>query len=378
VTAAEAGPATQTPADLISCPETRPVLVIGGGPAGLAVAACLGEFGIAADLVDRRGAPGGAFLDIPPETRLLSLASHLGLPGLPIVTGSPYATAGAYRAYLDRYAEHHRLAPRSCVVRSVERRGERFEVVSDREPQVRYAAIVVATGIFDHPVVPEIPGLAAPGTGPTVIHAREYSLVKARAARRVLVLGAGVSAVQIAEGCAMSGIPVTLSSRRPVRTYPQRFLGVDLNNLAYHLSAWLPENVLCRTRRGASSLPGVDGGFRRLRRAGRIDVRGPVEEVTPRGAVFSDGAAEEFDLIVLATGYRYWTPFLPPEVERMRDGRPRVAGAESVSWPGLFFAGLECSLRLSGGTLRGIAKDAPILAARAAAHIRALGAETGR
>jgi hypothetical protein len=378
VTAAEAGPAARAPADSISRPGTRPALVIGAGPAGLAVAACLGEAGIAADLVDRRGAPGGAFLGISPETRLLSLASHLGLPGLPCEPGSLYTTAGAYRAYLGRYAEHHGLAPRSSAVSSVERHGDRFEARFDGELSAGYSAVVVATGIFDHPVLPDIPGLYARTTGPEVIHAREYTSAKARAARRVLVLGAGVSAVQIAEGCATSGIPVTLSSRRPVRTYPQRLLGVDLNNLAYHLTAWVPANVLCRVRRGSSSLPSVDGGFRRLRRSGRIDLRGPITAVTPRGAVFADGAAVEFDLIVLATGYRYLTPFLPPEVERTRDGLPRMLGGESVSWPGLYFAGLECGLTLSGGTLRGIAKDAPLLARRVAARVRALGAEAGR
>jgi hypothetical protein len=211
-----------------------------------------------------------------------------------------------------------------------------------------------------------------------VTHARDYSPVKASAVRRVLVLGAGVSAIQIAGGCAFAAIPVTLSSRRPVRTYPQRFLGVDLNNLAYHLSAWLPARFHRRTCRVATTLPGVDSGFRRFRRAGLIMVRGPLAEITSEGVVFADGSADAFDLIVLTTGYLFRTPFLPPEVERTPDGRPRVGGGESVSWPVLYFAGLECGLRLSSGTLRGIAKVAPILAAKVAARVRALDAWASR
>jgi putative flavoprotein involved in K+ transport len=362
------------PNSMLEWPRPSPVLVIGAGPAGLAVAACLAAGGLSADLVDRCGTPGGSFLSIPPETRLLSLASHLGLPGLPFSSGTRYTTAGAYRSYLAQYAEKHRLLPRRGAVQSVERHGSHFAVLFDHIPPARYAAVVVATGIFEHPIIPDIPGLSLRGTAPKVIHARDYAPGRAQVERRMLVLGAGVSAIQIAEGCAAATVPVTLSSRRPVRTYPQRVLGVDLNNLAYHLSAWLPASDHRRACRAATSLPGVDSGFRRFRRAGLIRVRGPLAEVRSSGVVFADGSEEDLDLIVLATGYRYWTPFLPPEVERSSDGRPRVGGGESVNWPGLYFAGLECGFRLSSGTLRGIAKDAPILAAKVAARVRALGA----
>jgi putative flavoprotein involved in K+ transport len=329
-------------------------------------------------MVDRCGAPGGSFRSIPPETQLLSLASHLGLPGLPFLPGTRYTTADAYRAYLARYAATHRLEPRSRAVQSVQRDRDHFVVHFDATVPTRYAAVVVATGIFDHPVVPDIPGLSEPGKHAEVIHARDFAPEKAIAERRVLVIGAGVSAIQIAEGCATAGAPVTLCSRRPVRTYPQRILGVDLNNLAYHLTAWLPPSLLRGACLISTSLPGVDAGFRRLRRAGRIKIRGPLVEVAHRGVVFADGSVESFDLIVLATGYRYRTPFLPPEVERTPDGRPCVRGGESVNWPGLYFAGLDCGLRLSSGTLRGIAKDAPILAAKVAARIRALDPRTRR
>jgi NADPH-dependent 2,4-dienoyl-CoA reductase/sulfur reductase-like enzyme len=150
----------------VEYPECFPVLVVGAGPAGLAVAACLAAGGISADLVDRCGAPGGSFLSILPKTRLLSLASHLGLPGLPLSAGTRYTTTGAYRAYLAQYAAKHWLVPRSCAVQSVERHGGHFAVRFDDRPPARYAAVVVATGIFDHPVVPDIPDLSVRGRGP--------------------------------------------------------------------------------------------------------------------------------------------------------------------------------------------------------------------
>ncbi len=350
--------------------ELFPVLVIGAGPAGLAVAACLVSLGISACLVDRSGVCGGSFANIPSETRLLSLSSHLGLPGLPVLRGPRYTTAGDYKDYLASYAEKHRLVPRSCSVQNVERQNDQFVVCFSNMPPARYTAVVVATGIFDHPVIPAIPGLLHGNTVAEVIHSRHFSAQKVLTKRRVLIIGAGVSAIQIAEECAFAGTSVTLASRRRVWTHPRRLLGVDLNNLSYHFSTLLPPMVHRRLCRTVKSLPSVDSGFQRLRRAGHIRTRGSVAEVTNERVVFSDGSTESFDLIILATGYRYQTPFLPLQLERTVAGLPSVVEGESINWPGLYFAGLECGLRLSSGTIRGIAKDAPILAAKVAARVR--------
>jgi putative flavoprotein involved in K+ transport len=348
-------------------PATR-VLIIGAGPAGLAVSHCLAREGVAFDLVDRSGEPGGAYRAIPRSTRLLSLARHISLPGLPFHCETRYTTAGEYLAYLTEYAAWHGIVPRRERVGAVIRTGEGFGVQADDPLSARYDAVVVATGVFDHPVVPNLPGLAGGAGRAGVFHTRNFPGTERLIGRRVLVVGGGISAVQTAEACAASGIDVTVTARRPVRVLPRRALGVDLQNLLYHLGAWLPAAVVRTLCRGTGTLPGVDEGFRRYRREGRIRVRGPMREITREGVVFRGGGIEHFDVVLLATGYRYVLPFLPPDVERGSDGRPLVVRGESVSWPGLFFAGLQCGLRLAGGSLRGIAKDAPALAALVAAR----------
>src|SRR5262245_27340962 len=134
------------------------VLVIGAGPAGLAAAACLRAEGIEPDLVDRHGVPGGAYARMDPALELASPARYDALPGLPLAASGEYVDARSYGDYLRRYTEHHRLQVRRAEVKSVARTDAGFRA-DDGGGAREYDAVVVATGAFDFPRRPEIPGL---------------------------------------------------------------------------------------------------------------------------------------------------------------------------------------------------------------------------
>ena len=344
-----------------------PVLVIGAGPAGLATAACLMSEGIPVHLVDRDGAPGGAYRKIYPATTLLSVARHLGLSGLKFSPRGRYTTANEYRGYVEEYAAHHGLVPQQAEVQRVERASGRFRVhFLGAGGSCDYEIVVAATGMFDHPVLPEIPGLPLGASlaheSPHVLHARMWPGPAALAGRKILIIGGGTSAVQIAEECARAQLRVVVSARHKVRLMPQHLLGVDTYGLADSLAACLPHWVSgahCGKRR---ALPSIDGGFQRSRRQGLITVRGPVAGFEGPIAVFADGFRETFDSVVFATGYRFLTPFLPVEVTPDATGHRFAESGESPSWPGLYFVGFRCARSVNSEFLRGIARDAPIIA----------------
>src|SRR5262249_4406277 len=77
------------------CPaEGRPeVLVIGAGPAGLAVSAGLKSLHVPFDLVDAHGQPGGAYARMYPDIVLSSPADYLSLPGMTLNSNHPNVTA---------------------------------------------------------------------------------------------------------------------------------------------------------------------------------------------------------------------------------------------------------------------------------------------
>lgn len=360
------------------------VLIIGAGPAGMATAACLAERAVPCDLIDRRGTTGGAYHHIHPDIVLASPTRYTALPGLSPLVSTEYLTAADYRTYLTHYATHHHLEARHATVLEISRNDSRGDLQAPgREPgfQVRfedggvrpYTFVVVASGMADHPVVPPIPGLPAPASrqpaagalpahGPLAIHALDWPGAARLSGRRVIVIGSGVSGIEIAEDCARSGVPVLLSSRKTrVRPLPQRFLGRDIHDVA-HLVEKLP---LFLARRHCAERPaqsGIDRGFSDHLAQGRIQIRGGLTRLQDGVAHFAAGPSEPADILVLATGYSFSTPFLPPEVAREPAGHPRTANGESQSWPGLFFIGFPCARTLASEFLRGMAEDAPAIA----------------
>jgi putative flavoprotein involved in K+ transport len=135
------------------------VLVIGAGPAGLALAASLQRRGVPFDLVDRRGEVGGAWAQVYAGMTIFSPARYTSLPGLALSCPNPYVTAGEYHEYLVQYAKHYALQPRQAEVTWIERQHRSFAVTFRNESPRSYRAVVVATGMFDFPRWPNIPGL---------------------------------------------------------------------------------------------------------------------------------------------------------------------------------------------------------------------------
>jgi putative flavoprotein involved in K+ transport len=332
------------------------MLVIGGGPAGLATAAMLRARGVAFRLLDREGAIGGAYARMDPDIVMTSPTRLVGLPGLALTARGPYATAREYHAYLRDYARAHELAPEAGIVEAIAPAEGGYRVTLRGGEIVDAAAVVVATGMFDFPHVPELPTDGSV----EVIHARDWRNALATPGKRVVVVGGASSAIEIAEICATRGCRVVLATRR-VWIGPAKVLGVD------PALALLP--VLARTRprrfcNGEVTVPGVDRGFKALCKRSAILVRREPARIDAARVVLADGAAAPADLVVLATGYRHTAPFLPPDLARNEAGSPRCEHAESVSHRGLYFVGVPCARSAASQYLYGIARDAAAVAER--------------
>jgi putative flavoprotein involved in K+ transport len=342
---------------------TAPVLIIGAGPAGLATAASLSALGVRFDLVDRRGVTGGAYRHIRPDLQLTSPTRYTALPGLGEVAAGEYVTAGEYREYLERYARHHALAARRAEVTAVTRAAAAFEVAMDGVTHA-YDAVVVAAGMYDFPRWPDVPGLRA---HPRVVHARDFADPGAFRGREVAILGGATSAVEVAEALAHAGARPVLCARR-LSVAPQRILGRDVHDLTAWMEA-LPRWLLGSYCDRRPTLPATDLGFGALVRDGRVRVAGAAERFDGSRMVVQGGEVLAPEAVVVATGYDFSTPFLPPDVPRARAGHPRADGGEVRGWPGLYVVGYPCARSLASEFLRGVQRDSIEVAGRIARRV---------
>ncbi|GGY05370.1 monooxygenase [Streptomyces minutiscleroticus] len=346
------------------------VAVIGGGQSGLAAAHALLREGLRPVVLEASGAAAGSWPRYYDSLTLFSPARYSSLPGMPF-PGDPdhYPHRDEVAAYLAAYATRLDVDIRTGHRVTGVRRGDAgFEVeVADGNRALAARAVVAASGTFGHPHRPALPGLE--GSTGTVLHTAEYRRPKPFAGQRVVVVGAGNSAVQIAAELATTA-RVTLASRAPVKFARQKIAGRDLH-------FWLR-----RTGLDAAPLGGLlrqpptqlvidDGRYRAALNQGAPDRRPVFTGIDGAKVCWTDGSREEVDAIVLATGYRPDLPYLDG-LDRALDaaGHPRQRGGVSATVSGLAFTGLEWQRSLSSNSLRGVGRDADRIARHLAAHLR--------
>ena len=203
-------------------------LVIGAGQSGLATAHALRKQGIDPVVLEAGDAPTGAWPKYYESLTLFSPARYSALPGLAF-PGDPdrYPHRDEVVAYLEEYAKRLDVDIRiGHYVRDLKHANEIFtaRLADGRELHAR--TVVAATGGFTNPYRPALPGLAS-FTG-TVLHAADYQRPEPFAGQRVLVVGGGNSAIQIAAELAEHA-RATVTTREKLRFAPQRPLGRDLH-----------------------------------------------------------------------------------------------------------------------------------------------------
>ncbi|MEU9472173.1 NAD(P)-binding domain-containing protein [Streptomyces avermitilis] len=342
--------------------EHADLLVIGAGQSGLATTALAPRHGFARPLVlESAEAPGGAWPSYYDSLTLFSPARYSSLPGMRF-PGEPdrYPTRDEVVGYLREYARRLPADIRtSAPITSVTRQDGVWEVRTAGGGEFTARAVVAATGDYGSPYVPELPGRVE--YGGRVLHAAEYRGPETFAGQRVVVVGGGNSAIQIAAELGALA-QVSLAVRRPVGWMPQRPLGRDLH-------WWLKHTRLdvAPIRRLLEKVPVSvidDGRYRGALQEHGVEERAMFTRFTADGVVWGDGTKETLDAVVLATGYRRAFPYLTGSGALDGDGLPLHRGGIATTAPGLGFVGMEFQRSFSSKTLRGVGRDAAHVLAR--------------
>ncbi|MFD5619099.1 flavin-containing monooxygenase [Streptomyces yangpuensis] len=346
-------------------------VVIGGGQSGLATAHALAGAGLKPVVLEASDRAAGSWPHYYDGLTLFSPARFSALPGLSF-GGDPdrYPQRDEVVAYLTAYAARLQADIRTGHrVIAVEADGAGYTVELEGGGQLRTRAVVAASGSFGRPHRPDLPGLGA--FAGQVLHAADYRSPAPFAGQRVVVVGAGNSAVQIAAELAHES-RTTLATRAPVTFTRQRLLGKDLH--FWLTRTGLDAAPLGRLLRTPPATPVLDDGRYRAaltaRTARTPDRRPMFSRLTDDRVTWADGTTERLDALILATGYRPHLPYLAG-LGGVLDpaGRPRHRGGTSPTRPGLEFVGLEWQRSLSSNTLRGVGRDAARAARRIAARL---------
>ncbi|MGW6330865.1 flavin-containing monooxygenase [Nocardia rhamnosiphila] len=338
-------------------------VVIGGGQSGLAAAQHLTSQGLNTAVLEASQEATGSWPRYYDSLTLFSPARYSSLPGRAF-PGDPdrYPHRDEVVDYLRDYAvgldaDIHTSTPVETVTTGD---SGGFTVTTGSGTVFTTPRLIAASGSFGSPVLPALPGQDT--FAGQVLHASRYRTPGEFAGRRVIVVGAGNSAVQIAAELAEHA-QVVLASRAPVKFVPQRPLGRDVH--FWFTVTGFDAAPLGRIIKDAPTQPVLDEGrYRATLAAGKPERREMFTAFTPEGVVWPDGPRTSVDAVIFATGYRPHLPYLTGTGALTEAGVPRQRQGLSLTHPGLGFLGLEWQRTPSSNSLRGVGRDAAYLVRR--------------
>ncbi|MDG9924535.1 MULTISPECIES: NAD(P)/FAD-dependent oxidoreductase [unclassified Pseudomonas] len=312
--------------------------IIGAGPMGLAAARQLQRHGIPFVGFELHSEVGGLWDIANPHSTMYQSAHLISSKGTTAFAEFPMADAvppyphhSQIGQYFRDYAEHFGLRQyyqfNTRVVR-LERLCQGWRLVSEHNGTLRewqFEGVLIANGTLHTPNQPALPGQF----DGELLHSSAYKSAEIFADKRVLVIGCGNSACDIAVDAVHRARSVDLSVRRGYHFLPKFILGKPTDTFGGAIKLprrlkQLVDGLLVRALLGKPSQYGLPDPNYRLYEShpvmnslvlhhighGDIQPRGDIRAVNGKRVTFAYGGEAEYDLILQATGYKLDYPFI--------------------------------------------------------------------
>ena len=317
-------------------------LIVGAGAAGLAAMDSLQKAGIPFDVVEKYSEIGGLWNYKKPDSPVSQNTHAIGHKSMQRYSGFPmpedypaYPNNRQILDYLIAYAEKNQLYERIQFGVSVEKveREDRFWRVTLSNKEVRsYRWALIASGYHNNPYIPKFEGKFSG----EIIHSSKYKKPQQLLNKKVLVVGAGQSAMDILEDSATTaqktihstrssfyignkiilGFPAEKIANFPIiRNIPTQVIlriltrispiilllqGIDLNKL----------NIPQHTSKSGVTKPVFNQTIYQYYLQGDLTHKPKIQRLEGTWVIFEDGSREEIDLIICATGFNVCFPFI--------------------------------------------------------------------
>lgn len=365
------------------------VCVIGAGSSGIAACQVLAARGILFDCLEAGSEVGGNWryrndnemssayrsLHINTSRDLMQYASYpmpADLPAYP----SHFQIARYFDDYVDHFGLRERIRFRTEVLRVAPAPGGGWQVTvrdigtvvagAETGGTVRtnsYGAVLVANGHHWDPRYPQPPFPGEDGFAGERLHSHHYKTPEWLANKRVLVLGFGNSACDIAVESSQVAARTVLALRHGAYVFPKFLFGRPTDRLVHPLLTRLTPlpvqralmGTLLRLKYGSVTAYGLPAPNHKLLAAhptisedllsrlghGEIAIRPNIARFDKDTVHFTDGSAEPFDVVVYCTGYRISFPFLATDLINPADNVVELyLRVLPPDRPGLYFIGL--------------------------------------
>jgi cation diffusion facilitator CzcD-associated flavoprotein CzcO len=306
--------------------------LIGAGPVGLGMAKALLEYKIPYEQLEADDQLGGNWYHGVYDTvHIISSRKTTEYADYPMPAGYPdFPSRQQMLAYLRDYAEKFQLCRHiqfnTKVVMALPVADGRWELeLANGEKRV-YKGLIVCNGHHWDRRFPNYPGTFEG----EYMHSKDYRWPAQLAAKRVLVIGGGNSACDIAAEAARVGSDACISLRRGYWFLPKTVMGYPLVDL---IKGWFPvwaQRIFLRAilrivvgkysnyglpepeHKIFEAHPTINSELLYYIKQGSIRPKPDIVRFEGKSVHFVDGSSEEFDVVVCATGYHVSFPFLPP------------------------------------------------------------------
>ncbi|KAJ8556555.1 hypothetical protein K7X08_035730 [Anisodus acutangulus] len=299
-------------------------VIVGAGPSGLATAACLKERSIPSLILERDDCIASLWQKKTYNRLRLHLPKQFcELPLMPFPSNfQTYPTKQEFVTYLEEYAKHFNLEPifnKTVVAAEFDAQCGFWRVTavgSEEEKSIEYVCqwLIVATGENAEEVVPMFEGMDE-FDGP-IIHTSAYKSGDIFSGKAVLVVGCGNSGMEVhilpleMLGRSTFGLSMWLLKWLPVQLvdhfllFLSNFVLGNTDQLGLNRPKLGPLQHKCKT----GKTPVLDVGTLDKIRTGKIKVFPGINRLMCHAVEFVNGTVENFDAIILATGYRSNVP----------------------------------------------------------------------